>query len=70
MKPIKPLFLLSTFCFLLFSTACVPRMIMNHMDRDSYLKYRTNAEQTNLEREKAGLQPNPIMTLEEFQHTR
>ena len=66
----KFLFLLSTFCFLLCTTACVPRMIMGHMDRDSYLKYRTSAEQTNLEREKAGLQPNPIMTLEDFQRAR
>lgn len=34
--------------------------------KEAYGKYRTDMEKLNLEREKAGLKPNPILTYEEW----
>lgn len=52
--------------------ACMPtpiavtNRIMDSHDRRMYLEYRRDAERMNLEREKAGLPPNPIMRSEEW----
>jgi hypothetical protein len=40
--------------------------IVEHRDRNAYLHYRQEAEKLNLEREKTGLAPQPIMTIEEW----
>jgi len=34
--------------------------------REAYATYRNEAEKTNLEREKAGLNPNKVLTYEEW----
>lgn len=34
--------------------------------KEAYSDYRTEAEKTNLEREKAGLEPNKVMTYQEW----
>lgn len=34
--------------------------------KEAYGKYRTDMEKLNLEREKSGLKPNPILTYEEW----
>ena len=34
--------------------------------KDAYAKYRTDMEKLNFEREKAGFQPTPIMTYDEW----
>lgn len=45
---------------------CVPELVMNSMDHQHYSDYVTSTEQINFEREKAGLQPTPIMTFDEW----
>lgn len=46
--------------------SCVPYMVMNSMDHEHYSDYVTQTEQINLERQKAGLQPTPIMTFQQW----
>jgi hypothetical protein len=45
---------------------CVPAMVMKSMDHEHYSDYVTKTEQINFEREKAGLQPTPIMTFDQW----
>lgn len=45
---------------------CVPQLVMNSMDHEHYSDYVTKTEQINFERQKAGLQPTPIMTFDEW----
>lgn len=59
-------------CAALTLNACTPapiavtNRIMDSLDRRMYLDYRRDAERINLEREKAGLPPNPILISEEW----
>ncbi|MCX8157591.1 MAG: hypothetical protein N3J91_14285 [Verrucomicrobiae bacterium] len=51
---------------LLGCNGCVVDRIMDSEDRKHYLDYRTEAERINMEREKNGLPPRPILTYEEW----
>jgi hypothetical protein len=62
MKPLLTVLLLIG----ILSTGCVPKMIMNSMDHDKYSEYVQNTNHLNLEREKAGLKPIPVMTFNEW----
>ena len=57
--------------FLLVAVACllagcVPQMVMQGLDRGNYREYQLEMEKLNFEREKAGLQPKPIPTYNEW----
>ena len=45
---------------------CIAGRIMESQDREAYSRYRTDAERISLEREKAGLAPQHVMTFEEW----
>lgn len=45
---------------------CIAQRIMDSEDRKHYLEYRQEAERINLEREKAGLKPQKVMSLDEW----
>jgi hypothetical protein len=45
---------------------CIAQRIMDSEDRKNYSDYRMSAERLNMEREKAGLQPQNIQTFEEW----
>lgn len=45
---------------------CIAQRIMDSEDRKHYSEYRMQAERLNMEREKAGLQPQVIQTFDEW----
>jgi len=45
---------------------CVAQIVMNSQDRQHYSDYVTETQRINLEREKAKLQPEKIMTFDEW----
>ena len=47
----------------------VTSSLERQQDRKLYTEYRDKAEQTNIEREKAGLLPKPIMPMKEWRAT-
>lgn len=60
------LWVISFGVFLLGCSGCVVDRVMDSEDRRQYLDYRTESERINLEREKSGLTPHPIMSYEEW----
>lgn len=45
---------------------CIPQMVLNSEDHQHYSDYVIKTEQINTEREKDGLQPDKIMTFDEW----
>jgi len=45
---------------------CVAKIVMNSQDRQHYSEYLTETQRLNLEREKANLTPQKIMTFDEW----
>jgi len=45
---------------------CIVDRIMTAQEKESYARYRSEAERTSLEREKNGLPPQQIMSYEEW----
>jgi hypothetical protein len=45
---------------------CVAQIVMKSQDRQHYSEYVTETQRINLEREKANLQPQKIMTFDEW----
>jgi hypothetical protein len=45
---------------------CVPMIVMNSMDHQHYSDYVTQTNQLNFQRQKAGLQPVPVMTFDQW----
>jgi 5-enolpyruvylshikimate-3-phosphate synthase len=50
----------------LASNGCIVDRIMDSEDRRHYLDYRAEAERINMEREKSGLAPRPILSYEQW----
>ncbi|MBB5372283.1 hypothetical protein [Acidocella aromatica] len=48
---------------------CIPQMVLNSEDHQHYSDYVVKTEQINTEREKDGLQPDKIMTFNEWKGT-
>jgi hypothetical protein len=45
---------------------CITKWVVEPQERKRYIEYREAAERINLEREKAQLPPEKIMTIEEW----